>query len=154
MEVIRTVLWLFSFAAVHSCQTEQWPLGIRRQVRLEETPMWYESKTKVTIDPCTCRWPCPLWRLMVLHSLAGSSFWKSHPIATRSNKEILSPPSLLVFVGDQICWWMRRGRQREGGECREGWGEGPSVTERARSKSFCCEGVMRLIDGRCHRPLL
>ena len=31
---------------------------------------------------------------------------------------------------------------------------GPSAAERAGSKGFCCGGVMRQIDGRCHRPLV
>ena len=35
-----------------------------------------------------------------------------------------------------------------------GGGGVPSATERAGSGGFCCGGVMRLIDGRCHLPLV
>lgn len=48
--------------------------------------------------------------------------------------------------------------KEEGGSRRRGkeevGGGSPSATERAGSKGFCCEGVMRQIDGRCHQPLV
>lgn len=44
--------------------------------------------------------------------------------------------------------------ERRGEEEVGGGGGGPSAAERAGSKGFCCGGVMRQIDGRCHRPLV